>query len=69
LEFVEKKIIRLDQAITQRVDMQDLVRLCTIPGVDVITAWTFLAELALDMSVFANAQHVASWAGLCPGQS
>jgi transposase len=42
-------------------------RLRTIPGIDSITIWTLIAEVGLDMSVFADAQHLASWAGLCPG--
>jgi transposase len=42
-------------------------RLTTIPGVDLITAWTLLAELGPDMTVFPTARHAASWAGLCPG--
>jgi len=35
--------------------------------VDIITAWTLLAELGSDMRVFANSKKAASWAGLCPG--
>jgi hypothetical protein len=35
--------------------------------VDRITAWTVLAETGVDMSVFGDAAHLASWAGLCPG--
>ena len=69
LEFVESKILRLDQAIVQRVDMNPVVRLCTIPGVDVITAWTLLAEIGSDMRVFPTAKDAASWAGLCPGNN
>jgi len=69
LEFVEKKILRLDQTIVQRVDMNALARLCTIPGVDVITAWTLLAELGSDMRVFPTDKDAASWAGLCPGNN
>ena len=45
----------------------EVVRLCTIPGVDRVTAWGLLAEIGLDMSQFPDAQHLASWAGLCPG--
>jgi transposase len=43
--------------------------LCTIPGVDRIIAWTLLAEMGADMSVFPTAGQAASWAGLCPGQN
>src|SRR2546427_3960454 len=39
----------------------------SIPGVDRVTAWGLLAEIGLDMSQFPDAQHLASWAGLCPG--
>ena len=65
--FVEAKILRLDKTLSGSVDWEQVARLCTIPGVDVITAWTLLAELGSDMRVFANSKKVASWAGLCPG--
>jgi transposase len=41
--------------------------LCTIPGLGPRTAWVFLAEAGADMSRFPTAAHLASWAGLCPG--
>ncbi len=68
LEFIESKIVRLDQELLRRMEpYQELVnRLCTIPGVEVLTAWTLIAELGADMSVFPDAAHAASWAGLCP---
>jgi transposase len=67
LEFVERKIDRLDIEIGARVDTAALTRLCSIPGVNRVTAWTLMAELGADMSVFNTPQHAASWAGLCPG--
>src|SRR5580693_4208382 len=67
LEFVERKIQRLDAEIASKVDIETLARLATIPGIDLITAWTLLAELGTDMSVFASPRHAAAWAGLCPG--
>jgi transposase len=41
--------------------------LMTIPGVELIVDWHLIAELGADMSVFADADHCASWAGLSPG--
>jgi len=45
-----------------------VTRLDTIPGIDRRTAEVLIAELGVDMSVFPTDRHVASWAGLCPGQ-
>jgi len=45
----------------------EVVRLCTIPGVDRVTAWGLLAEIGLNMNQFPSAAHLASWACLCPG--
>jgi len=39
----------------------------TIPGVNRRTAEVMLAEMGLDMSQFPTANHLASWAGLAPG--
>jgi transposase len=46
-----------------------LALLCTIPGVDRRTAEVLLAEIGTDMSRFPSAGHLASWAGLCPGNN
>ena len=46
LEFIESKIVRLDQELLRRMEpYQDAVtRLWSIPGVDVLTSWTLIAE-------------------------
>jgi transposase len=44
-----------------------LQRLLTIPGVGRRTAEVILAEAGVDMRRFATAGHLASWAGMCPG--
>jgi transposase len=41
--------------------------LMTMPGVDRRIAEKILAETGLDMSQFPTADHLASWAGLAPG--
>lgn len=46
-----------------------LERLDTIPGISRQTAEVLVAEIGLDMSVFPTPGHLASWAGLCPGQN
>jgi transposase len=42
-------------------------QLQTIPGVGVRTAQVLLAEIGPDVSRFPRAGHLASWAGMCPG--
>lgn len=54
LQFVESKIERLDRQIAAQTDVELVARLCTIPGVDLLTAWTMLAELGSDIRVFAS---------------
>jgi transposase len=44
-------------------------RLSTIPGVDRTTALVLLAEFGEDMTQFPTPAHLASWAGLCPGNA
>ena len=43
--------------------------LVTIPGVSTRTAQVILAEISADMSRFPTAGHLASWAGMCPGNN
>ena len=46
---------------------QASARLQTIPGVSQRVADVVLAEIGTDMGQFPSAAHLASWAGLCPG--
>lgn len=38
-----------------------------IPGISTRLAEVLVAEIGIDMSRFASEQHIASWAGVCPG--
>ncbi len=44
-----------------------IARLDTIPGVARRTAEIVVAELGLDLTRFPTPGHLASWAGMCPG--
>jgi transposase len=69
LEAVEKRIASFELEIEQRTEpFQEVIdRLMSIPGVDRITACARIAEIGTKMSQFPTAQHLASWAGICPG--
>jgi transposase len=71
LEALDRKLLEMDRRIAERLrPYQDVVfRLCTIPGVDFTVAAILLAEIGLDMNRFPTAGHLASWAGLCPGNN
>lgn len=69
LNFLEQKIAELEQEIGQRCDpyREAIERWDTIPGVDRITACSLVAEIGVRAEQFPSAHHLASWAGLCPG--
>jgi transposase len=70
IDYIDESIARLqagiDELIAPFAEARD--RLCSIPGVDTVLAEAILAEIGVDMSVFPTAAHLASWAGMCPGQ-
>jgi transposase len=69
IDFLDEAIDRLSAEIEQRIApfaaQRDL--LMTIPGVKQRTAEVLIAEIGVDMSTFPSAKHLASWAGVCPG--
>jgi len=69
VEWLEGQAQILEEEIERRVAEfeEPIQRLLTIPGIDRKTAWTIVAEIGADMSAFPDARHLASWAGLCPG--
>lgn len=71
LLYLEKTIEMLDGRIEEmtRPFELEIRRLDGIPGVDRMVAQAMIAEIGTDMSRFATAAHLASWAGLCPGNN
>jgi transposase len=72
LHSLEALIDRLDGRIVERMDpptLEAIGRLITIPGIDHWTAEVLVAELGTDLSVFPTSEHLASWAGVCPGNN
>jgi transposase len=69
IDFLDEQIMSLTETIGEQIAPFEraVELLCTIPGVQRRTAEVIIAEIGLDMSVFPDAKHLASWAGLCPG--
>src|SRR5207244_501293 len=65
----EELIAELDARIEERTRpfADEIERLDALPGVDRRVAEVVLAEVGTDMSRFPTHQHVACWAGMCPG--
>ncbi len=64
-ELIEQLTVEIEARMSP---FQDAVeRLDGIPGVGREVAQAIVAEIGADMSRFATSAHLASWAGLCPG--
>ena len=68
-EALGERVRRLEAEIDHRMGpFEGAVALWqTIPGVDRVTACSLVAEVGVDMNQFPSAQHLASWAAVCPG--
>jgi transposase len=69
LESLDEAIARVSGEIDQRLvaDQEAVALLDTIPGVGQRAAEILIAEIGTDMNRFPSAKHLASWAGMCPG--
>jgi Transposase IS116/IS110/IS902 family len=69
IDFLDEMIERVNEEVGERMHPfeEAIQRLDTIPGVNRRVAQVILAECGEDMSRFESVAHLASWAGLCPG--
>jgi len=71
IDFLDEAIDRISADIEERMlpfaRERDL--LMTIPGVKQRAAEVLIAEIGTDMSAFPTPKHLASWAGMCPGNN
>lgn len=71
VEYLDRQISTVSDEIARVCGPFDdaVALLSTIPGVGRATAEVILAETGDDMAHFPTAHHLASWAGLCPGNN
>jgi transposase len=85
LEYLEQAVGDVEQRIEELMGSEELNKapkehdappfehavelLTTIPGVDNCTAQAVLAEIGTNMTQFPTSAHLASWAGVCPGNN
>lgn len=71
IDYLKEEIERLDGDVKERLQphQEQVAKLDAIAGVGERSAQTIIAEIGVDMSVFPTANHLASWAGMCPGNN
>jgi transposase len=72
IEQMEAQVLKLDhrlEEVMSPLDQAAIELLDGIPGIDRRAAQNVVAEIGTDMSRFPSAGHLASWAGLSPGNN
>jgi transposase len=72
LEYLEMQILQFDQHIEEvmsPLERKAIEMLDEIPGFDRRSAQNVIAEIGCDMSRFPTSRHLASWAGISPGNN
>lgn len=69
IDFLDTQIESLSVEIDERMHpfRAQIAILDSIPGIGPWGAQVILAEIGTDLGRFPNADHLASWAGMCPG--
>ena len=72
IDYLEQALIDLDSRIYAKINHHFPSQwriLQTIPGIDQLAAALLIAEIGVDMTQFGKPGHLASWAGICPGNN
>jgi transposase len=71
LDYLDEAMERVSVEIAQRLQAeQDAIELLdTVPGIGRRAAEIIIAEIGTDLGRFPSAKHLASWAGMCPGNA
>lgn len=69
IDGVDRELLELEQQIAAYLQPYEEASqlLQTIPGIGALAAATLMGEIGVDMTRFPSAKHLASWAGVCPG--
>ncbi|WP_369394579.1 IS110 family transposase [Streptomyces sp. CG1] len=69
IDAATEAVKRLTTEIDRRLEpyRRQVELLVTIPGISLTAAQVVVAEIGVDMQRFPTAAHLASWAGVCPG--
>jgi transposase len=71
LDFLDGAIEEISKEVERRLDpfVEKIETLKTIPGIGQKAAETIVSEVGVDMDRFPTHRHLASWAGICPGNN
>ena len=71
IDGVDRELLEVEQQIgTYLRPYEDASQLLqTIPGIGALAAAALIGEIGVDMTRFPSAKHLASWAGICPGNN
>ena len=67
LQTIERLNQQIKEVLTPYQNALELLK--KVPGISVKSAEELVAEIGLDMNVFPTEKHLASWAGMAPGNN
>jgi transposase len=71
IDYLDEAIEQLDKAIQDKIQPFEAVVAVwdSLPGIGTRLAQIIVAEIGADLKPFEDAEHLASWSGMCPGNN